>query len=109
MLDGGEDGGRGGEAAFADGAAGEVAGVGGEDSDAAPLAERGDVLLCHGVVPHSVIHGGGDEYRGARGKRRARQKIIGKPQGDFGERVGGAGGDDHDVCRLGEADMFWVP
>ena len=109
FFDGGEDGRGGGEAAFADGAAGEVARVRGEDGDAVALAKRGDVLLCHGVFPHAVVHGGGDQNRGACGERRARQEVVGKPQGDFGERIGGAGGDDHDVCRLGEADMFWVP
>ena len=61
LGDGVEDGGGVGHAAEAFGSAGQAAGVGAEGAKLQVLPDAGQVVLHDGVVPHTAVHGRGQQ------------------------------------------------
>lgn len=98
--DGGYDGGFFGEAASADHAAGEVAGAGLDDADAA-LAESLEVGLRGWVLQHDDVHGGRDDDGRGGGEVHRREEVVSDAVGEFGEDVGRGGRDDEGGRGLG--------
>ena len=79
--------------------AGEAA-HGGLDDDGSPAAQRRDVLLGGGVLPHLGVHGRCEDDRTAGGEERVGEQVVGEAVGRPGEQVGGGGGDDDQVGGL---------
>ena len=94
----------------ADGAAGLPADVWSDQMVAEQIAECADVVLDGGVGPHVGVHGGGDKHGGVfrHGTGDKADHVIGKAEGDFGNDVGGGGGDDEKVGPSGDADVLRI-
>ena len=67
--------------------------------------ELPDIFLRDGVVVHVLIHGGAKEHLAFRRQHRAGQDVVGNPDGEFRQDVGGCGSDQNKVRRLGERRM----
>ena len=57
------------------------------------------------VVEHVGVGGGGDQLEPRIGESRLGQQVVGDAVGELGDRVGGAGCNDHDVGILGGLDV----
>ena len=58
-----------------------------------------DVTQIGRIVPHFDIHGGGDGQRAFACRRHFGNQVVGKAVRDFGNGVGGGGGNQHDIGR----------
>ena len=67
-----------GEPSLADVAAGEATGLGVDHVHAAP-AQRGEVLLHRGVLPHLGVHRRRHQHRGAGREQRGGEQVVGDP------------------------------
>ena len=55
----------------------------------AALAQRGDVGLGGGVLPHLGVHRRGEDHRAAGGQQRVGEQVVGQAVGGLGQQVGG--------------------
>ena len=99
------DGFGGGEASCARHAAGEIAFVGIDDMNAA-RAQRREIFLRGGVLPHVDVHGGRDDDGSLRGEIERGEKIVGDAVREFPEDVGGGGRDEKKIDALRDGDVF---
>ena len=94
------------ELALAHVPAGEPPAVGAGKAHAA-LAQRGNVGLRGGALPHVDVHAGGHQHRAAppAGQKRRREAVVGDAAGHLGHHVG-RGRDHHGGVRpLGKVDV----
>jgi hypothetical protein len=103
-LDGGDDHGRGGEAAGPHVAAGQPAGLG-RHHDHAPPAQHGQVVLHGRVLPHLGVHGRRDDHRRPGGEQGGGQQVRGDAGRVRAEQAGAGRGDHDGVGRLPEAGV----
>ena len=100
-----DDGFGGGQAAGARHAAGEIAFVGIDDVDAA-RAQRREIFLRRGMLPHVDVHRGSDDYGSFRGEIERGEKIFGDAVREFSENVGSGGSDEQKINALRDGDVF---
>ena len=96
-----------GQTARADVAAGQHTGAGRDDREAV-VFQRFEVILGDGVFEHVGVHGGRDELGAGRGQRDGGQHVVGLTVGQLGDNIGRGRGDEHQICRVGKADMGHV-
>ena len=86
-------------------AAGQFAGAGLDDANAA-LAQRFEIGLGGGMVPHVHVHRGSDQHRRIGGQVHGGQKIVGDAVRKFGQDVGGGRRDHQRLGPLRLADVL---
>ena len=99
------DGFCGGEASRADHAAGQIAFVGIDYVDAA-RAQRGQIGLRGGMLPHVHVHGGRNDNGRLRGEIERAEKILGDAVREFTERVRSGGGYQKQVDALRHGNVL---
>ncbi len=90
-----------GQAALAGVGAGEAADRRLEDQGAA-LAQRGDVRLGGGVLPHLGVHGRREDDRAASRQQDIGEQVVGPTVSGTRQQVGGGGCHDDQVGRLAD-------
>ena len=93
-----------GQAARADIAAGQHTGPGGNDREAVML-QRFQVVLGNLVFQHMGVHGRGDELGAGRCQRDGGQHIVRLAVSHLSNDVGRGRGNQHEVRRVGKADV----
>ncbi len=104
-LDGLGDGLRIGQAARAGHAAGQVAALRLHDAVAAP-AQRFQVGLRGGVLPHVDVHGGRHHHRAGEGQVERGEEIVRQAVGQLGDQVGRGRRDHQQLVLLGHGDVL---
>ncbi len=79
--------------------------LGGLDDERAPAAQRRDVVLGGGVLPHLGVHRGDEHDRAAGGEQRVGQQVVGEAVRGLGQEVGGRRRHDHEVGVLADPDV----
>ena len=79
--------------------------VGGHQDVYAVGLQLSDVAAVGGFEPHFCIHGGGENQGAFAGGGHFRNQVVGYAVGDFGNGVGGGGGNQHDVGGAGGVDV----
>ncbi len=72
------------------------------------MFQRFEVILGDGVFEHVGVHGGRDQLGAGRGQRDGGQHVVGLTVGQLGDNVGRGRGNEHQICRVGKADMGHV-
>ena len=103
-FDGGQDGGRFGEAAGAVFVAGHGPFVGADHRDAAGR-KRCHVGLGGWVQPHAHVHGGGHQHTLVGGEQEGAGEVVGEARGHFRQDVRRCRGDHDQVGGAGELDV----
>ena len=68
-------------------------------------AQRLDVAARGGVIPHVVVHRGGQHQRLGAGQRGAEQQVVGVAAGQLGQRVGRGGRDRVGVAAAHQLEV----
>ncbi len=68
-----------------------------------PAAQRREVLLYGGVLPHLGVHCRADEDRRARGEQRGGEEVVGDARRVLAEQLRGCGRNDNEIRALAEA------
>ena len=100
-----DDGLRGGQAARAGHAASQVAFIGIDDVHAA-RAQRREIFLRRGVLPHVDVHGRRHDDGSLGGEIQRGEEIVGDAVREFSENVGGGGRHKQQVDSLRHGDVF---
>ncbi len=74
----------------------------------APPGKNLYVLLGGGIRVHVGFHGRGDDQWASGNQHRIGEQVIGDPVRQLGDGIGRGRRDQHQVCRLPEADMQHV-
>ena len=85
-------------------AAGHVTVIRAHHGDAI-AAQRGDVALCRGVLPHAHIHRRRQQYGRVGGQQQGRGQIIRRTLRHLGHQISRGGGDHQQVCRAAKLDV----
>ena len=68
-------------------------------------AQRGDVGLGGGVLPHLGVHRRGEHHRAAGGEQGVGEQVVGQAVRGLGQQVGGGRGDHDQVGGLADPDV----
>ena len=88
-------------------AAGLISAVGTDDANAVGF-ERCEVAPGGRGVPHGLVHGGRDVYRGPRGQDQRAEQVVGEARSHAGQAIGGGRRDQHQICPACELDVAHV-
>ena len=72
----------------------------------AARAQRREIFLRRGMLPHVHIHRGSNNHGSFRGEIQRGEKIVGDSVRKFSENVGSGGRDEQKIDALRDGDMF---